>query len=100
MAEEGMEDPQPIKVMLHKPLKHCLNNLQFVLPIGGTPRPALRPLRPSSSKHQEWCLHWVPNVEPLTVPPSIGVIGGVRGVGDRRLWPLLQGPSQVEVLQL
>jgi len=27
MAEEGMEDPQPIEAMLHKPLKLHLDNL-------------------------------------------------------------------------
>ena len=91
MVEEGMEDPQPIEAMLHKPLKLRLDNLQLVLPIGGTPRPAFPPLRPLPRKRREWHLRRVPNVEQLTVPPLVGVIGGVRGVGDRWLWPLLQG---------
>ena len=37
-AEEGMEDPQLIKAMLHEPLKLRLDNLQLVLLTGGTPR--------------------------------------------------------------
>ena len=81
MAEEGMEDPQPVEAMLHKPLKLRLDNLQFVLAISETPRPALPPLQPSSGKHREWCLRRVPDVEPLAVPPLVGVTGGVRRVG-------------------
>ena len=91
MTEEGMEDPQPDEAMLHKPLELRLDNLQLVLPTGGTPRLAFPPLWPFPSEHQEWCFHWVFNVEPLTVPPPVGVTGGVHGVGDQWLRPLLQG---------
>ena len=34
---------------------------------------------------------WILDVEPLTMPPLVGVIGGVCGAGDRWLRPLLQG---------
>ena len=88
-----MEDPQPIEAMLHNPLKLRLDNLLFVLPTGGTPRPALPPLWPSSGKRWEWRLCRVPDVEPLTMPPPVGVIGGVSRVGGRRLWLLLQSES-------
>jgi len=88
MVEEGMEDPQPIKAMPHEPLKLRLDDLQLVLPMGGTPRPAFPPLRPLPNERREWRLHWV---QPLVVPSLIGVTGGVRRVGDQRLRPLLQG---------
>ena len=88
-----MEDQQPIEAMLHKPLKLCLNNLQLVLPTDRTPRPAFPPLRPFSSEHREWRIRWVPDVEPLTMPPLSCSHRGVRRVGDRRLRLLLQGKS-------
>ena len=80
--EEGMEDPHPIETMPHEPLKLHLDNFQLVLPIGGTPRPGFPPLQPLPDEHQEWRLHQVPNVKPLTMPPLVGVTRGVRGVGD------------------
>ena len=83
MAEEGMEDPQPIEAILHKPLKLHLDNLQLLLPTGRTPRLAFPPLRPFSGERREWRFRWVPDVEPLTVPLPVGVTGGVRRVGDR-----------------
>ena len=43
-VEEGMEYPQPVEAMLHKPLKLHLDNLQLVLPTGGTPQPTFPPL--------------------------------------------------------
>ena len=93
MAEEGVEHPQPVKAMLHQLLEFCLDDLQLVLPTGGTLRPALPPLQPSFGERREWQLRWVPNVEPLPMPPLIIVAGGVRGVGAR--WPrlLLQGEA-------
>ena len=87
MVEEGVEHPQPIEAMLHQLLELRLDDVQFVLLTRGTPRPALPPLRPSSGERQERRLYWVPNVEPLPMPPSIGVAGGVRGVGA--WWPQL-----------
>ena len=93
MVEEGMEDPQPIEAMLHKPLKLHLDNFQLVLPTGGTPRPDFPPHWPFSSEHREWRFRRVPNVQPLTMPPSVGVTGGVHRVGDQRLRLLLQGKS-------
>ena len=89
MVEEGVEDPQPIEAMLHKLLKLRLDNLQLVLPTSRTPRLAFPPLRPSSGERREWRLHWVPDVEPLTMPPPIGVTGGVRRVGGQWLRLLL-----------
>ena len=89
MVEEGMEDPQPIEAMPHEPPNLHLDNLQLVLPMGGTPRLAFPPLRPLPGERQEWSLRWVPNVKPLTVPPLVGVTEGVRQVGDRWFWPLL-----------
>ena len=86
-----MEDSQPIEAMLHEPPKLHLNNLQLVLPMGRTPRPTFPPLRPLPGERQEWHLHRVPNVEPLTMPSLIGVTGGVRRIGDRWLGLLLQG---------
>ena len=91
MAEEGMEDLQPIEAMPHEPLKLHLDDLQLVLPTGRTPRPAFPPLRPLLGERQEWRLRRVPNIEPLAMPSSVGVTRGVRRVGDRRLRPLLQG---------
>ena len=79
-----MEDPQPVEVMPLEPLKLCLDDLQLVLPMGKIPRLAFPPLRPLPSEHREWCLRWVPDVEPLVVPPPIGVVGGVRRVEDRQ----------------
>ena len=93
MAEEGMEDPQPIEAMSHEPPKLHLDNLQLVLPTGETPRPAFPPLWPLPGECQEWRLRRVPNVEPLAVPPPVGVTGGVRRVGDQQLRLLLQGKS-------
>ena len=84
MVEEGVEHPQPIEAMLHQLLKLRPDDLQLVLPTRGTPRPALPPLRPSFGERREWHLRWVPNVEPLPMPPLIGIVGGVCGVGARR----------------
>jgi len=88
-AEEGVEDPQPIEAMLHQLLKPRLDDLQLVLLTRGTPRPAFPPLWHSSGERREWRLYWVPDIEPLAMPPPIGVTGGVRRVGGRRLWLLL-----------
>ena len=81
MAEEGVEHPQPIETVLHQLLELRLDDLQLVLPTGGTPRPAFLSLQPSSGEQREWRLHWVPDVEPLPMPPLIGVIGGVHRIG-------------------
>ena len=43
-----IEDPQLVEVMLHKPLKLHLDNLQLVLPTDETPQPAFPPLWPFS----------------------------------------------------
>ena len=88
-----IEDPQLVEAMLHKPLKLHLDNLQLVLPTGGTPRPVFPPLRPFFGERWEWRFRRVPDVEPLIVPPPVGVVGGVRRVGDRWLRLLLQGKS-------
>ena len=81
--EEGVEHPHPIEAMLHQLLELCLNDVQLVLLTRGTLRPTLRPLRPSSGERREWRLRWFPDIEPLPMPPPIGVVGGVRGVGAR-----------------
>ena len=93
MAEEGVEHLHPIKALLYQILELRPDDLQLVLSARRAPRPTVLPLRPSTGERQEWRLHQVLDIEPLPVPPPIGVAGGVRGVGARRPRLLLQGET-------
>ena len=80
--EEGVEDPQPIEAIPHELLKLQLDDRQLFLLTARTPHLTFPLLRPPPGKRQERRLHWVPDIEPFTMPPPVGVTRGVRGVRD------------------
>ena len=81
MVEEGVEHPHPFKALLHRFLELRPDDLHYVLLARRALRPTIPSFWPPTGERREWRLHWVPDVEPLPVPPLVGVIGGVHGVG-------------------
>ena len=93
MAEEGVEHPHPVEALLHQLLELLPDDLQLLLLAGGAPRPTVPPLWPPTGERWEWCLHRVPDVEPLPMPPLVGVAGEVCGIRVSHAQFSLQGET-------